>query len=408
MTPLPEPVQTCRVPALFSPSHLASGEQCALRVVLAAGRAGPALTAHPAAALGRVFHSALEMAVRGEIPRQGTPREDAERALEHLLDDEDQRIADEWTGPSPKLRELYAPLTWRRKRRNLLDLVERYLSGDLPGTGTRHGGTGRRAIDLPRTGRWSEVDLEVPSLRLRGRADLLVRIGGDVCVRDLKTGRASTRDGDVLPHIQRQMRLYGLLARALWPSARVSLFVDDGTEREVAFGEEDEANTLNWLKGLLSLLPADEMVQAEALARPGEACETCPHRHRCTAYMRIAPKVWREHSSVRMPLDTWGDVVDITTRGSGLVDLSLVDAARRTVKLFGLMESRTAGCERGDEIWLFGLRTRDRRGGPSVWRHPQNFFELSDDDLYARAWSLESFLHLRGRRGDEPQEVASS
>jgi hypothetical protein len=331
------------------------------------------------------------MAVRGEIPRTEKPGEDAERTLDRLLDEEDLRLATAWPDNSPRLRDVFAPLTWRRKRRVLLDLAGKYLSGEIPRAASHSNGGTRNARDLPSNGLWAEVQLDAPLLRLRGRVDLIKRAGDDVTIRDLKTGRVLTREGGVLPHIERQMQLYGAMAHVVWPSARVSLIVDHGAEREVEFGSEHETDVLAWLQTVLDRLPPGRDVEAEPLAAPGEACEGCSHRHVCSAYRRTAPVLWRGEIPVRMPLDTWGNAVDVSPRAHGLVDLTLRDAAGRTVKVFGLAAPRVAGVRPGDTIWLFGLSTRDKRGGPSVWRHPHNFFEVADDDPFARAWALQSF-----------------
>jgi len=390
----------CRVPTTFSPSQLAFGAECLLRAVLASTRELPTLTTHPAAAVGRVFHALLEMAVRGEIPRSDMPGDDAARTLDRLLDAEDARLAATWgavaagggarsKGP-PRLREVFPPLIWRRKRRVALDLAETYLLGAVPRAAG--GGTvARSAKDLPAEGSWAEVQIEAPTLRLRGRADLVERRGGEVVIRDLKTGRILTDAGDVLPHIQRQMRLYGLMARAVWPVARVSLIVDHGVEHEVGFSAEHEAEVLVWLRGVLRRLPGEETVDAASLATPGAACEACAHRHICPAYLSAAPEYWRGESPVRLPLDTWGEVLRVATRTDGLADLTIRDAAGRVVKVFGLATFRVSSMRAGKAVWLFGLRTRDRRGGPERWRHPRNFFEVADDDAFGSAWTVESF-----------------
>ena len=94
---------------------------------------------------------------------------------------------------------------------------------------------------------------------------------------------------------------------------------------------------------------------------------------------------------VRMLLDIWGEVVSLNSRSGELVDLTLRDAVDRIVKVFGLAAFRVSRTTCGDKVWLFGLRTRDRRGGADRWRHPQNFFEVPDDDPFLRAWTLEMF-----------------
>jgi hypothetical protein len=393
MTPLPEPLARCRVPAVFSPSQLAFGEQCLLRAVLGSTRDLPSLTTHPAAALGRVFHRLLEMALRGEIPRSGTPGEDAERTLDYLLDAEDARVATASPAARPRLREVFPPLTWRRKRRAVLDLTEKYLREVVPRFAAGAGSSTRNVRDLPRNGSWAEVQIEAPVLRLRGKADLIQRVDGDVTIRDLKTGRVLTTEGDLLPHIERQMLLYGAIARVVWPSARISLVVDHGVDREseIGFARQDEEAILVWLADVLEHLPGDRDTETESLATPGEACEGCAHRHICPAYRRLAPSLWGGEIPVRMPLDTWGTVVAVITRPGGLADLTIRDAAARTVKVFGLAAFLVAVAQPGDEIWLFGLRSRDKRGGPESWRQPHNFFEVADDDPFARAWTLEVF-----------------
>lgn len=330
------------------------------------------------------------MAVRGEIPRTGTPSEDAERMLDRLLDAEDARLAVTWPGDPPRLREVFPPLIWRRKRRVVLDLAEKYLSWVVPRAAASAGGQTRNARDLPSNGSWTEVQIEAPELRLRGRADVIQRAAGNVVIRDLKTGRVLTNDGEVLPHIERQMRLYGTMAHALWPSAQVSLVVDHGIEREVGFSRDHETDVLAWLSDVLVRLPPESEVDAEALATPGEACEGCAHRHICPAYRKSAPSFWLGEVPARMPLDTWGEVVTIGARGD-LADITLRDAAGRIVKVFGLATFRVSSTQPGDAMWLFGLRTQDKRGGPESWRYPRNFFEVPDDDPYARAWTVQSF-----------------
>src|SRR4051812_32257468 len=187
------------------------------------------------------------------------------------------------------------------------------------------------------------------------------------------------------------MRLYGLMARRIWPQGIVRLIVDYGVEREVPFGVIEEDETEKWLSGCLALLPARVTADAESLASPGAACEFCVYRHVCPAYLRAAPEYWKIAAPVRMPLDTWGILEQIDPVTNGQCSATLRDAAARTVKVFGLLESRLSVAREGDGIWLFGLRTRDRRGSGDSWHHPRNFFEIADDDPFARAWSLQVF-----------------
>src|SRR5262245_60425415 len=161
------------------------------------------------------------MAVRGQIARHGTPARDAETTLERLLDDEEARLTVVWPPPAPNLRSVFPPLIWRRKRRVVLDLAEPYLSGAVPRVQESVPGGPRSPKDFPSAGRWSELRIEVPELRLAGRADLVDLEPGKVTIRDLKTGRVVMDDAKILPHIEWQMRLYGIMARRIWPNSEV-------------------------------------------------------------------------------------------------------------------------------------------------------------------------------------------
>src|SRR5262249_55531675 len=154
-----------------------------------------------------------------------------------------------------------------------LDLAEKYVSGALPRAPQAGPAGGRSVDDLPQIGRWSEVRMAAPELRLIGRADLVEREPGRVIVRDLKTGRVLTQAGELAPHFEREMRLYGLMARRCWPDAEIRLVIDDGIEHEVSFGAAEEQVTVTWLCGMLEALPPQSTQPAEALATPGEACQ---------------------------------------------------------------------------------------------------------------------------------------
>ena len=169
------------------------------------------------------------------------------------------------------------------------------------------------------------------------------------------------------------------------------LIVDYGIEREVPFGATEEDETEKWLSECLAQLPARVTADADSLASPGAACEFCVYRHVCPAYLRAAPEYWKVTAPVRMPLDTWGTVDKIDLVTNGQCNATLRDAAGRTVKVFGLLQSRLSMAREGDGIWLFGLRTRDRRGSVDSWHHPLNFFEIAEDDPFAQAWSLQVF-----------------
>jgi hypothetical protein len=92
-----------------------------------------------------------------------------------------------------------------------------------------------------------------------------------------------------------------------------------------------------------------------------------------------------------MPTDLWGAVYERRHRPDGLVDLTIRDDSGRVSRVFGIDPSHIESVSTGDRVWLFGLGARRQRIGTGRWKHPVNFFEIADDDPFARAWSLEVF-----------------
>jgi RecB family exonuclease len=392
--PLPPPVDRVVVPEFFSPSQLAHGETCFLRVALGSDELAPTLRTHPAAEIGRLSHRLLERAVRGDIERRGTPEEDLARAFDELVEQtRNQLLADPETAAFADLPSTMSPLDWRKKRRAVLDVAaELYrLSWGSLSPGRPKGGRMPSFVDVPSGRDWAEVQIEVPELRLKGRMDVVRKEQGRVTIKDLKTGRVFDDEGNVLEHIERQLRLYALAVHRLASGANVRILVDDGAEHEVAFGEDIAHETETWLSGLLDRLPAGTELASTELADVGECCRWCPYRHACPIYLAAAPELWQQQDvSFALPLDIWGEVRSIAVSGPK-ADLELEDAAGRRVKVFGVDARRIRTVTEGDLLWFFGLRARMGRSAGGEWHHPLNFYESSPDVGPDRAWSLEVF-----------------
>jgi RecB family exonuclease len=387
---------TVVAPATFSPSQLGVADECLLRAVLGSARGIDPLPAHPAAEVGTAFHLLLERAIRGEIARRGTAEEDARRELDAILVEANERFAARLPeSPPADLRDVWTPLAWRRKVRLVLDLAVRHMerggaAAPVYAASSMQGGGGLSLSDLGPVGTWAEVRMRAPDLRIAGRADVVERSRGQVTIRDLKTGRVTEADGAVRPHLARQLRVYGLMARRQAPAAVVRLVVDDGTERDVPFGPHEEAETETWVKATVARVPSGVPVAAERLARFGPACDGCGFRHVCPEYRRRAPEAGRSGATHRLPLDTWGTLAEVGGAGDRR-RLRLVDAAGRSVSVTGLLPARTTEWVAGQRVYLFGLRTRDRHVGQDVVRQPLNFHETTVDDRHDRAWALAAF-----------------
>jgi len=388
---LPPPVVTVRGPDWLPASRLDAARACPLSVALAASDADP-LPSHPKAVYGSILHRLYEAAARGDVE----PGPDFPRRMRTELD---RLVAGRPPGvPAPE--RVYGYLEWLQRSS---DVVAR--AGAVVGDGGARpsrlapSSPGRpspfRPDDAPPPfvahdhGRWAEVWLASPRLRVRGKADLVEREGDHVTVVDLKTGKASGADGGVAERAALQLRAYGLVVLELVPRATVHLVVAAGSTRPVPFGPSDQEATRAVLADLAGRLPAGAAVDAADLATPGAPCRFCSGRHRCPAYAAAAPPWWREGAPHPVPADVWGRV-ESAVREGGSVSLSLRDAADRLVRVARLREGLVGDVSEGDELHAFGLQGRGGRTEDGLHLAPTRYADLGVDGEGA-AWSLAVF-----------------
>jgi hypothetical protein len=175
------------------------------------------------------------------------------------------------------------------------------------------------------------------------------------------------------------------------PSTHIDLKILAGVELTVSFNAEARDETLVWLQSRMDLLPPGSTVSCDSIAKVGPDCRWCDTRHKCVCYLKEAPPLWDSNLCWPLPVDIWGMIERIDSIGADLVDLTLLDAGGRQVKVFRLHDSHVAGMRAGDRIWFFNLSASitDLRGKSR--RHPLNFYEMGDS-ANDRAWSLQVFL----------------
>lgn len=389
MTQLPSQIAELTAPRSFSPSQLAVARDCALRAVLATEHNVTRLDAHPAAAIGSALHELVEKAARGELAGDTRPKA-LDKMLSSILETARRKLEAQTGRRAPDLTKIYPALVWRKRKQAAFDVASRFLGqAQVP----RIGGAKRRVefTLLPLNGRWIELPVESASLRLHGRIDILIRRNNEFTIRDLKTGRVTDDTGEIAEHIAVQMQLYGLIILDQYPGSKVSLVVDHGSDSQVAFGDEIVANVKESLLQLLSGLPPGVRTAAVTLASPGKICWGCLFRHICPAYLRWAPRAWQEPTAFRLPFDTWGVLRKSVARPNGLLDLDILDAADRHVRVFGLRrDDYPEAVGEGDFIWIFGLASSDRAASASL-RHPLNFYQVPASDGEEPAWTLQAF-----------------
>lgn len=389
---LPDPVREVTIPYWFSISQIVLARDCSMRFLLQLQKHVKPLPLGPWAELGKIFHTLLEHAVKGLIEDHESSVESLCHYLDRLLNEARMILEkDPHTASYADLATTMTPLAWERKRESLVELAfefsqrqRRQKYSDYPGA------NGFSFENAKGNGRWAEVAIQVPSLRLRGRIDLLEREGEDTRIIDLKSGRITGADQDVKPEITTQLLLYGIMTQTLDPNARVALVVNDGEEHEIPFDSVVCSETHAWLRGILDSLPAGKNVPADEHSKVGPNCRWCSTRHVCERYLREAPYLWTQETEWELPLDTWGSVEKFMMKSDDLVDVTLLDDAGRHVKIFGLRQVHLGKIKAGERIWMFGLATSRSSLYKNSWRHPLNFHEI-DFDGRNRAWSLAVF-----------------
>jgi hypothetical protein len=392
---LPEPIAEVEIPETFSVSEVASTQGCLFRMVLSRiSETVASLPTNPAGELGRVLHALLEMAVQGRITCNDSPANGVENALDDLLREARDRLErDPLKKAYADLPKTMTPLVWARKRRIIVDAALRFL-------GTS--GTGKpwirdtekakfRYEDLHGPGRWAEVYISAPSLRLIGRMDLVENDPEGVTIRDLKSGQTHDESGQIKQSIVLQLHLYGVMVLGIESDVPLKLVVDDGEEHVIPFDSEDADRIREWLRSILDALPTHSIVFSNVLGTVGPACSSCGFRYRCETYLATAPLLWKAGAAWPLPLDIWGTVERLVVQADGLVHLTISDAASRLVKVFGIRETHIPGLHISDFVWLFGLKSLTGNKSKGTWRHPLNFHEIMDDDPRHRAWALQVF-----------------
>jgi len=181
LTPLPARIRHLTIPDIFSVSQIAVGRDCRLKALIGMQEAiEEKLAPNPAAELGTIYHSLVEKAVRKLSLEEGDAEDRLESFLDGLLEETQARLKeDPRTAPYADLRETMSPKAWQKKRRSFIDLAREYVENEPRRRVAAHSGRrGEFCFEaLIANGRWAEVPIAVPGLRLKGRIDVLERKG---------------------------------------------------------------------------------------------------------------------------------------------------------------------------------------------------------------------------------------
>lgn len=382
---LPTPFGSVTIPRFFAPTALAAARDCRLRLVLQSTPGGSsALPPGPAAALGALSHRYSSLFATSVEPATLVFDRAHREIVAHLAEDQA-------TVQYADLPRVLGATAWSRFRFALIDRTRDHVRARRWARGTRP------QRDTP-TVFGTERTLLNTALRLKGRADLIHRLpDGTIEIRDFKTGEIFDASGEIDAGIQIQLRCYGLLMLELFPGSKVRLLIDDGTEYEVPFALCDQRKLRRRLGKLYRELPQGARIPASKLASPGDACHHCPVRHRCTAYLEMAPKWWQATAKLPFPIprDTWGGIVNSEVGIGGAFGVTLRDAAGRDIRVDRLDPARwPIQPAKGARLWAFNLESTISAGrARSVGLHPSVFYECPADSTQQRAWALQLFTN---------------
>lgn len=387
LTKIPDCVTNVTVKDLLSISQLGFADNCLLRVALGASVTPiQRLPDNPSAKLGSILHRLLDQASQGRIPRSGSPCKDAEAALNVLLAEYDFDFA-----------AVLSPAEWSSRKSSAIGLAAKRLEGQAQATRFSSSKIRLGFHELPRNGIWGEVSIKSSELRVSGQIDLVEKLDPRVMIRDTKTGRIEDRNGEILGHIEKQLRLYGLAVREHLENWEIKLLVEGKRSWAFSFNANEESESRRWLVEKLSELPANIPLRASSIACIGEACRTCPYRHVCPNYRDAAPIAWKD-GTTNGPLseDTWGRIERIR-ESNGRFDVEIRDQANRRVRVTGIRPEWKLQDQatEGTTIFFFGLAAEKPQFHGGVWKHHLNFHELPSSRRGRMAASLAMFLGNR-------------
>jgi hypothetical protein len=384
---LPAVVDTVEIPRLLSPTSLSKALECCLSAALTATvRPGERLPPDPKAILGTVFHQLVECAVNGQLDTGPDSSAAIRTTLNRLLCEKERYLASTDLAHYVPLSETITFLEFLDRRARAIANAKRHLASRRPSAS---------AMDVA-----MPVGAERPivsePLRLTGRIDLLELENGEVIIRDLKTGNVRDANGAITQHISFQMRLYGLLARAIFPDKRIRLVVEHDQSEEIAFDADEIERADEERRQLLERLPPGP-AEAANLANVGIHCRWCDVRHLCSRYRSEAPRLWSiPRNDYALPLDLWGAIADRPqSSASGEFSLRIRDDAGRQVAIVALDQRHGPWAEMGlgQRLWFFGLQPRgELRNAANQYSQPTNFRELKTAAGEKRAYQLRVFL----------------
>ena len=412
---LPPSLTSVALPKFLSPSHFAELQQCPLKVFVNAGADPGTLPPSPRALYGIMLHHVREQIFAG---RSGTAR-DSLSAFFYVFDTASVQM-DSFLESDPRLTRV-RPLarTIGRVRWNTLRFelhrwaqrVETILTDEPPKPllplVSKQTDTYHKYAHIPYMEFGSEAWIVCPSLRIRGRVDLITEASdGALEISEFKSGVILDDNENPIERHTKQVRLYALAAECVFPKRPIRIYLEGSERINVPWTDEIRLSISAELKEMLDRFPANAEHSARELGRPGTWCRGCQLRPICSSYLDAAPDWWMNTGNPPrpLPLDVWGKVQDLK-RENETFTLEVVDSSGRIIRIEGLDPVRGIGTlQTGDLVYLFDLEPSEPLVLHGARIHPRNFHELPPDGglSFERARSLQVYKRGPEPNGDEP------
>lgn len=228
-----------------------------------------------------------------------------------------------------------------------------------------------------------EVPLCSPSLDLKGRADLIEREGNARRITEFKTGRVLI-NGEPTPAVLHQICAYGLMQAQRTPTCPITLrIVEPGGEWVRKFERELKQKSLDALEAVAREVPRGREQSCTDAARPGSACGACRFRPQCSSYRDWAQDQWRREGA-SLPIDTWGEIVEVVPVDQHASHVRLVDASGRRVRIANVPQLALG--TNGAGAWLEGFELTCAEIGRGT-AHPINLQVVDRRRPFRSAWS---------------------
>jgi hypothetical protein len=239
-----------------------------------------------------------------------------------------------------------------------------------------------------------EESVKSETLQLAGKIDRLELSDSDsIIVEDFKTGQiCDEQEGNHALKQDYQLQLYGyalVLSEDVDPSAIMMRVVGSDRVWEEPFSGHALQKISRHVADLQRVLPTGQDLSVAELASPGDACQYCPYRPACAAYLDWAPTIWANNdANDKLPYDVWGIVNKATKGEGGLWDIYVTGDGGKSFRVNNVPDHLIESpYQEGQRVYMFSLRpTRSKQQG-----YPQNYEVLSREDFSRSAHTAKIF-----------------